>query len=50
MIRKNDTNESKVEVAKREGSYLRGTIAERLASDATHFDDADSQQLKFHGA
>ena len=41
--------ESKVEVAKRNGRHLRGTIAETLASDATHFDVADIHLLKFHG-
>ena len=49
MIRKIDTNESKVEVAKREGRYLRGTIAETLASDSPSFGAADVHQLKFHG-
>src|SRR5215210_4040599 len=41
--------ESKVEVAKRHGRHLRGTIAETLASDATHFDTGDIHLLKFHG-
>src|SRR5687767_7930497 len=41
--------ESKVEVAKREGRHLRGTIAETLASDATHFGADDIHLLKFHG-
>ena len=41
--------ESKVEVAKRQGRHLRGTIAETLASDATHFGHDDIQLLKFHG-
>jgi sulfite reductase (ferredoxin) len=41
--------ESKVEAAKRRGRYLRGTIAETLASDATHFEHDDVQLLKFHG-
>ena len=41
--------ESKVEVAKREGRQLRGTIAKTLASDATHFAHDDVQLLKFHG-
>ena len=41
--------ESKVEVAKREGRHLRGTIAETLASDATHFGGDDTSLLKFHG-
>ncbi len=49
MIRKIDTNESKVEVAKREGRYLRGTIAETLDSDSASFGAADVHQLKFHG-
>src|SRR5919109_1843796 len=41
--------ESKVEIAKRYGRHLRGTIAETLASDATHFEHDDVQLLKFHG-
>ncbi len=41
--------ESKVEVAKRHGRHLRGTIAETLHSDATHFGPDDIHLLKFHG-
>jgi sulfite reductase (ferredoxin) len=41
--------ESKVEVAKRNGRHLRGSIAETLASEATHFAHDDIQLLKFHG-
>ncbi|HKT61703.1 MAG TPA: NADPH-dependent assimilatory sulfite reductase hemoprotein subunit, partial [Gemmatimonadales bacterium] len=41
--------ESKVEVAKRHGRHLRGTIAETLASDRTHFGGDDASLLKFHG-
>jgi sulfite reductase beta subunit-like hemoprotein len=41
--------ESKVEIAKRNGRHLRGTIAETLASDASHFEHDDIQLLKFHG-
>jgi sulfite reductase (ferredoxin) len=41
--------ESKVEVAKRNGRHLRGTIAETLDSDATHFGPDDTHLLKFHG-
>ena len=41
--------ESKVEVAKRRGRHLRGTIAETLGSDATHFGNDDVALLKFHG-
>ena len=41
--------ESKVEVAKRNGRHLRGTIAETLASGATHFGPDDIHLLKFHG-
>jgi sulfite reductase (ferredoxin) len=43
------TNESKVEVAKRQGRHLRGTIAETLASEATRFAEDDVSLLKFHG-
>ena len=41
--------ESKVEVAKRNSRHLRGTIAETLASGASHFEHDDIQLLKFHG-
>jgi sulfite reductase beta subunit-like hemoprotein len=41
--------ESKVEIAKRNGRHLRGTIAETLASAETHFGDDDTALLKFHG-
>ncbi|HJR17328.1 MAG TPA: NADPH-dependent assimilatory sulfite reductase hemoprotein subunit, partial [Gemmatimonadales bacterium] len=41
--------ESKVELAKRAGRHLRGTIAETLGTNATHFDGDDVQLLKFHG-
>ncbi|HEY9014098.1 MAG TPA: hypothetical protein VIM84_03425, partial [Gemmatimonadales bacterium] len=42
-------SESKVEAAKRNGRHLRGTIAETLTSDASHFEHDDVQLLKFHG-
>jgi sulfite reductase (ferredoxin) len=41
--------DSKVELAKRRSRHLRGTIAETLASDRTHFGHDDLQLLKFHG-
>ena len=41
--------ESKVEVAKRRGRHLRGTIADTLASERTHFGHDDAALLKFHG-
>lgn len=41
--------ESKVEQAKRDGNHLRGTIAETLAADVTHFAGDDLALLKFHG-
>jgi sulfite reductase (ferredoxin) len=41
--------ESKVEVAKRRGRHLRGTIAETLGSERTHFGEDDVHLLKFHG-
>ena len=41
--------ESKVEIAKRQGRHLRGTIADTLASGRTHFGHDDIQLLKFHG-
>lgn len=45
----NEKKESKVETAKRQSQHLRGTIAQTLASDATHFGKDDVQVLKFHG-
>ena len=41
--------ESKVEAAKRHSRQLRGTIAETLAADVTHFGADDTHLLKFHG-
>ena len=41
--------ESKVEIAKRHGRHLRGTIAETLVSERSHFGHDDIQLLKFHG-
>jgi sulfite reductase beta subunit-like hemoprotein len=41
--------ESKVEVAKREGRRLRGTIAEQLHDGGSHFGGDDVTLLKFHG-
>ncbi len=48
----NDSNkpESKVEIAKRESKFLRGKIVETLASDADHFEEAETQLIKFHGS
>ena len=43
------SKESKVEVAKREGRHLRGTIAEQLESAGSHFEGDDVTLLKFHG-
>jgi sulfite reductase (ferredoxin) len=42
--------ESKVELAKRQGRQLRGTIAETLASGRSHFGGDDASLLKFHGS
>ncbi|MGD2110054.1 MAG: NADPH-dependent assimilatory sulfite reductase hemoprotein subunit [Phycisphaerae bacterium] len=44
-----EKKESKVEVAKGQSKHLRGTLAETLASDTTHFGKDDIQLLKFHG-
>ncbi len=41
--------ESKVEQTKRDGHHLRGTIAETLRADASHFGGDDATLLKFHG-
>ncbi len=40
---------SKVELIKEASRYLRGTLKETLASDATHFSEDEKQLLKFHG-
>ena len=52
MVEDNDKpekGESKAEVSKRDSRHLRGTIAESLATDTTHFSDGDIGLLKFHG-
>ncbi len=50
MGKSNGNEPSKVEVAKREGHALRGSIAQTLSSpDAAHFGEDDKQLLKFHG-
>src|SRR3954465_6555928 len=41
--------ESKVEARKRKGRHLRGSIAQTLGSEATHFGPDDIHLLKFHG-
>ena len=40
---------SGVEHIKQESQLLRGSIAAELASDSTHFAEADTQLLKVHG-
>ena len=45
----NEPERSKAETIKEESRFLRGTIAEELAKDTTHFSDADNALLKFHG-
>ncbi|MEX2553781.1 MAG: NADPH-dependent assimilatory sulfite reductase hemoprotein subunit, partial [Actinomycetota bacterium] len=40
---------SKVELIKEGSDYLRGTLREELATDATYFSEEDVQILKFHG-
>jgi len=43
-------SKSKVEFIKEGSDYLRGTLREELATDATYFSGEDAQQiLKFHG-
>ena len=41
---------SGVEVAKENSRFLRGTIADTLASEADHLGEADKNLLKFHGS
>jgi sulfite reductase (ferredoxin) len=48
-IDKPEKGDSKAEVTKRDSRHLRGTIAEALASEATHFEGGDKGLLKFHG-
>jgi sulfite reductase (ferredoxin) len=38
-----------VEQVKEESNYLRGNLAEELAKDTDHFDDAGKNLVKFHG-
>lgn len=45
-----EKKESKVEGHKRGSRHLRGTIRQTLDGTATHFDEADANLLKFHGA
>jgi len=40
---------NKVELIKASSDQLRGSVAAELASDSTHFAEADKQLLKFHG-
>src|SRR5262245_47012593 len=40
---------SPVEAVKEASGQLRGTIADDLAKDTDHFNDADKNLLKFHG-
>lgn len=49
MPANNGKKQSKVEAAKKNSKLLRGTIAETLSSEATHFEHDDTQVLKFHG-
>ncbi len=49
MTTKHKQGESKVEIAKKRSGKLRGTIAEVLHSEKTHFEHDDIQCLKFHG-
>jgi sulfite reductase (ferredoxin) len=44
-----ESKESKVEIAKRAGRHLRGSIGEQLDADTTHFSGDDLTLLKFHG-
>ncbi len=50
MPEQDKPKESKVEGYKKASKHLRGTIAESLDMDTTHFDEADIQLLKFHGS
>lgn len=40
---------SNVEEIKKNSRFLRGTIAEELTKDTSHFEESDYQLLKFHG-
>ena len=40
---------SPVELIKESSRHLRGTLAEELAADIDHFNDADKHLIKFHG-
>ena len=49
MSEKPEIKESKAEVNKRNSRFLRGTVADSLATDTSHFSDSDEGVLKFHG-
>lgn len=49
MSVRSDKKDSKLEIIKREGRGLRGTIRQSLASSESPFSPSDAQLLKFHG-
>jgi sulfite reductase (ferredoxin) len=49
MADKTNGKESKVEAIKRNSHHLRGSIAESLTQDTSHFNKDDVNLLKFHG-
>jgi hypothetical protein len=40
---------NKVEIAKQQSHYLRGTLPEELGNGTDHFSDSNELLLKFHG-
>src|SRR3990170_3534999 len=49
MVEDTGKEESKAEIGKRNSRHLRGTIAETLTGETTHFEGEDKGLLKFHG-
>ncbi len=49
MNQEGEKKESKVEAYKKASRRLRGTIKETLTGEASHFQEADANLLKFHG-
>lgn len=45
-----DNAKSPADILKENSNYLRGTLAESLKQDTTHFSSEETQLLKFHGS
>ncbi|MBI3590989.1 MAG: NADPH-dependent assimilatory sulfite reductase hemoprotein subunit [Candidatus Melainabacteria bacterium] len=49
MPEKKSEKRTREELVKENSNYLRGTIKEELSKNTSHFEEADSKLLKFHG-